>query len=99
MDLLILGENFQWTDPTYRGTNRLHPVLIEEESESHEANRMWSWHIEEGGESGVVHDLEQSRRLVETYARLDPPQMFEILEATSGDDAPLVGTEFLGYDL
>jgi hypothetical protein len=62
-------------------------------------NQAFFWYCEEGGESGIVHDLVKAKGLVEAYSQLRPPQYFEIVEVTDNEHPPSGKGEFLGFDL
>lgn len=101
MNLLILGgkaSGYSEGNPSYRGTYRAHPYYCDQFPESHEVNQVFLWFIEEGGELGVVHDMEKARNLVELYRKCTGEQ-FEVVEVTTERDPPFVGTDFLGFDL
>lgn len=97
--LLILGENLPGTDPRYRGTYRAHPYHCDALPDSHPANRLFFWFVQEGGELGIVHSLENARQLVRAYGRLDPPQNFDLVEVVQRGETPCVGTQWIGIDL
>src|SRR5438552_1997355 len=110
MQLLIIGEpvgrGIGKERPVYRGTYRDRPYYCEQFGEEHEVNKSYFWFIEKGREDvgssldvlDVVHDLEGAKRLAVAY-RCYAEQEFDVVEVTSGNEAPSVGEQFLGYDL
>lgn len=99
MDLLILSQSTNSKSPAYRGTYRDVPHYVEGLGDDHEVNRAFFWYVGEGGERGVIHDLQRAQQLVEAYSRLQPPKYFEIVEITKGSYPPTTKGEFLGFDL
>lgn len=100
MDLLILGESLN--DPAYRGTDRTRPYYVDSLPAAHPANEAFLWYVnnqDEYGGSGLVHDLEKSYALIAEYAKLEPPQKFELIEMTRGDARPESTGELLGFDV
>jgi hypothetical protein len=89
-----LGRN-----PHYRGTDRAHPTYCDSLPKQHEINRLFFWFLEEGGESGVVHDLEKAKRYAELLNLLVKEQSFEVIEVVDGSATPGCGGQFLGFDL
>ncbi|SRR6266436_2059750 len=88
----------------YRGTYRAHPTYCDALPESHEINEHFFWFIEEGGESGVVHDLTKASRYVELLnahlIEFNPPfTHFEIVEACGGGESSQSRGQLLGFDL
>ena len=67
--------------------------------EDHEANVLFGWFIEEGGELGIVHNEAKARKLCELCNVYAPNECYEVLEAVDGDQPPRLGGEFLGYDI
>jgi hypothetical protein len=53
----------------------------------------------EGGETGIVHDLDRAVHYAKLCNEHFPGQFFEVIEVTDGDAAPETGGLFLGYDL
>lgn len=100
---LILGPRnaygYAESNPAYRGTYREHPYGLQGPGDDPRVNRAFLWFLEEGGQEGVVHNLEKARELVEAYKTTTPPQFFEIIEPVADDGSASAGTTFLGYDL
>jgi hypothetical protein len=86
-------------NPIYRGTFRMHPRYFENLPESHEANRLFHWFLEEGGELGVVNDEPKARRLCAVCNTYDASYSYEVVEVVEGNAKPLIGREFLGFDI
>jgi hypothetical protein len=100
--LLILdGPRYPSRNPNlaYRGIFRASPGYFGTLPEDHEANALFLWFIEEGGELGVVHDKGKACRLRDFCNFQGSGGTFELIEATEGDNEPLFGGEFLGFDL
>lgn len=99
MDLIIRGERLGLSASigSYRGTYRAEPSYCEDLGEDHPVNQICRWHMEEGGQIGVVHDLKKAQQLVTLYRNLRPPQKYDLLEVIRGE-VPPAGT-LLGYDL
>jgi hypothetical protein len=102
MDLLILGESLE--HPSYRGTERRCPGYVDHLPETHPANQAFLWYVynqdkDAGAGLGLIHDLNRARALIEEYAKLQPPQEFELIELTRGDAQPELATELLGFDV
>jgi hypothetical protein len=57
------------------------------------------WFLEEGGELGVVHDLEKARRYSELLKLHVKDQSFELIEVVDDRATPSCGGQFLGFDL
>jgi len=92
------------SNPRYRGTYRAHPTYCDAVPESHEINKHFFWFLEEGGESGVVHDLTKASRYAELLnahlTAFNPPfTRFEIVEACDGGESSQSRGQLLGYDL
>src|SRR5271155_3695158 len=103
MNLLILnGRRSGYPSPAsnlaYRGTYRAHPTFCDALSPDHEVNRLFAWFLEEGGELGVVHDLDKARRFTELQNRCRPDRHFELVEVTQGKTPSELGGKFLGFD-
>lgn len=86
-------------NPLYRGTDRAHPTYCDSQPEDHEINRLFFWFLEEGGESGVVHDLEKATRYAELLNLHLADQRFEVIEVIDGNEASSTCGRFLGFDL
>lgn len=102
MNLLLLnGPRSPMSDitPLYRGTERAHPTYCDSLPEEHEINRLFLWFLEEGGESGVVHDLKKARRYAELLKLHVKDQSFEVIEVVDENGSPSCGGQFLGFDL
>ncbi|MHC9544161.1 MAG: hypothetical protein AB9903_32000 [Vulcanimicrobiota bacterium] len=83
----------------YRGTERFYPSYTDEVP----ANNAFLLHLQETEEDGCLHDLSKTRTIVEAYANLNPPKLYEIIAVTEHNE-PLnlpsnVDAIFLGYDL
>jgi hypothetical protein len=98
MDLLILKREPVTSTVRYQGTDKIPPHYVDGLPEEAEVNRLFLWYCEEGGESGLVHNLSAARQLVQAYHGLKPPEFFDILEV-SIDPAHKSDGRFLGYDL
>ena len=101
-NLLILDgqrDSSPGRNPLYRGTYRLSPTYCDALPADHETNMLFSWYITEGGESGVVHDLQRASRYVELLNHQSLNHSFEIVEATTNDAAPVFGELLMGFDL
>lgn len=101
-DLLILGgprDPLRRPNPRYKGTYRMHPRYFDNLPESHEANVLFQWFIHEGGELGIVHDLEPARMLRDFCNSYGQDKNYEIIEASEEGLPSSLGGEFLGYDL
>jgi hypothetical protein len=95
---LVLGGNYSYNDPHYRGTHRFTPYHYDAASESHEVNQAFLWYCEAGGQTGIVHDLAKVFSLVEAYRSVG--QNFDVVEVKEGVDAPCEhDREFLGVDI
>ena len=102
MKLLIL--NGVYTRPSgrnlsYRGTFRINPTYCDDLPSDHELNKLFMWYLEEGGESGVVHDLPKAIRIAELCNAQAPQHQFEVLEVLDGNDAPRGDQALIGFDL
>lgn len=87
-------------NPAYRGTNRAHPSHCDSLPDEHEINRLFSWFLEEGGELGVVRDLQKANRFCTLWNnRLGKEDRFEVVEVTDQGQGPELNGEFLGFDL
>jgi hypothetical protein len=90
--------------PHYRGTDRAHPTYCDALPENHEVNKHFFWFLEEGGESGVVHDLTKAWRyaeLLNSHLTAFSPAFthFEIVEVCDGGESSQGQSQFLGFDL
>jgi hypothetical protein len=99
MNFRILGGITKGQPQNYRGQSRTTPYYCEEMPHSNKVNQLFFWYCDEGGEDGTVHDLKKATELVEAYAKLDPPQFFEIVEITKNGEPAKTKSEFLGFDL
>jgi hypothetical protein len=86
-------------NPLYRGTDRAHPTYCHSLPERHEINKFFFWFLEEGGELGVVHDLEKAERYAQLLRMHVKGQSFEVIEVVDEGAAPSCGSQFLGFDL
>jgi hypothetical protein len=86
-------------NPAYRGTFRMPPIHFDNLPEDHEANILFAWFLEEGGELGVVHDKARARKLRDLCNSYGTDRNYEVLEACEGNRLPPDGSEPLGYDL
>lgn len=102
MNLLILNgptDSRPGRNPLYRGTERAHPSYCCGLPDEHEINQLFLWFLEEGGELGVVHDVQKAQRFAQLWnARRTPPDQFEVIEVTGGT-ASVRGGTFIGFDL
>jgi hypothetical protein len=103
MNLLIL-DGIEAIPPgrksAYRGTSRIGPTYCGELPADHEINRLFRWYIDEGGETGVVHNLPNAIR----FAHLCNSHMasnghFEVIEAVGPADRKESDGRFIGVDL
>lgn len=90
--------------PRYRGTYRAHPTYCEALQEDHEINKLFLWFLEEGGESGLVHDLSKASRYTELLnlhlSEFKPGfAHFEVIEVTDGDTPGYAEGRLMGFDL
>jgi len=67
--------------------------------EDHEFNKLFHWYLEEGGETGVVHDVSKAKKLANAANVNSGDEKFEVVEITDGNKASSIGGEFLGFDL
>jgi len=104
MKLLILNgprDSRTAYNPLYRGTYRSHPGHCDDVSDDHEINRLFFWFIKEGGQLGVVRDVQKARRFAELWnARLEESERFEVVEVADAEpgQARCAGA-FMGFDL
>lgn len=99
--LLILGCNRSpeaGTSP-YRGTYRSHPNYQSHLDPDHEVNRVFGEFCAAGGESLVVSDIQLARKVVMLYGRLQPAEMFDVVEAVTMGEKPRFSGQLLGYDI
>jgi hypothetical protein len=102
MNLLILGGpcNPQRNpNPKYRGTYRRQPYHFDSLPEDHLYNKMFHSYLEEGGETGVIHDLAKATALTKVLNASLQEEEFEVIAMTVGKDCPDTNGEFLGFDL
>jgi hypothetical protein len=57
------------------------------------------WYLQEGGEIGIVHDLDKARRFAALCSRCFTTKQFEVIEVTDGHSSPCLAGDFLGFDL
>jgi hypothetical protein len=103
VNLLILDgprDHRPGNNPLYRGTYRAHPTHCDELPDDSEANRLFFWFLEEGGELGVVRDASKALRFAELWnERLPQKDRFEVVEVTDGSACPRSTGKFIGFDL
>ena len=75
------------------------PAHFDNLPEEHDANVLFYWFLDEGGELGIVHDEEKARRLRDLSNEYSSDQSYEVVEAVEGDSKPIHSGEFLGYDI
>lgn len=98
--LVVAGNNLGARGVSnYRGTFRERPPYGDGLPDGAEYNRLFHWYCEEGGESGVVDDLDRARALLRLLRADVRRKDFELIEATRATEKPRVGGELLGYDL
>lgn len=89
-----------WSAPRYRGPRRREPYYCNELPADSEINKLFvDWYIEEGGESGIVHDLAKAVHYAKLCTEHFRGRSFEVIESTEADALPDAGGRFLGYDL
>jgi hypothetical protein len=76
----------------------MHPIYCESLPESHRYNQLVLWFFEEGGELGVVQDIEKSRSLVRQSKEVELGEIEIVEVAVDGEPFATKGV-FLGYDL
>jgi hypothetical protein len=86
--------------PTYRGTYRAHPSHSDIFPEAHEVNQLFYWFLDEGGELGVVQDIQKALRFAELLnLHSTGPEHFEVVECADMHTLSDSGGAFLGYDI
>ena len=86
--------------PTYRGTYRAHPTYCDALPPTHEINTLFSWFVDEGGELGVVSDLQRALRFAQLWnTRLPEQKHFEVVEVTNGAATPKTLGSLMGFDI
>ena len=75
-------------NPKYRGTCRACPFHFDDLPEEHEANALFYWFLEEGGELGVVHDERKARRLSDLSNQYGQGKSYEVIEVVDGNSTP-----------
>jgi hypothetical protein len=86
-------------NPAYRGTCRMCPTHFDNLPEEHEANLLFYWFLEEGGELGVVHDERKARQLCNFCNTFGTDKSYEVVEAVVDNSKPVHEGEFLGFDI
>ncbi len=86
-------------NPRYRGTCRMSTMHFDNLPEEHEANKLFHWFLEEGGELGVVHNEKKAYRLCELANLYTREQSYEVIEAVEPNSTPIHAGEFLGFDI
>lgn len=86
-------------NPKYRGTCRACPFHFDDLPEEHEANALFYWFLEEGGELGVVHDERKARRLSDLSNQYGQEKSYEVIEVVDGNSTPVHLGEPLGFDI
>lgn len=103
MRLLILnGPRDPYIDAstTYRGTYRAHPTFTDAYPDHHPVNLLFAWFIDEGGENGVVRNLERALEYSRVLNACSCSQShYEVVEVVSRDEEPESCGTLLGYDL
>jgi len=99
MNLLILNGYAFDELSVYRGTYRNNPTYCDTLSAGHEINQLFMWFLEEGGESGVIHDLAKAQHYAKLCNIHFPDRQFEVVEVTKAKTPPESGGKFLGFDL
>jgi hypothetical protein len=102
LDLLILKKNLgpgADAAAAYRGTERARPVHFRNLPDTHMANQLFFWFLEEGGERGVVHDLKRAKQLAGLLNLFGDSVFFEVVQVgTERATTPGRGG-FLGFDV
>ena len=102
VDLLILKKNLATeTGPasSYRGTERAHPVHFTNLAESHSANQLFSWFVEEGGPRGVVRDVKRAKQLTESLNLFGDSVFYEVVQVGTERGVTSGKGGFLGFDV
>jgi hypothetical protein len=102
VDLLILKKSLSADRDAaagYRGTERTHPMHFRNLPDTHVANQLFFWFLEEGGERGVVHDLKRAKKLVELLNLFGESVFFEIVQVGTERAATPGKGGFLGFDV
>lgn len=103
MKLLILNgprdwrsDDFHW----YRGTYRSHPTYCDPCGDYDEINKLFFWFLKEGGELGVVRNLDNALRFACLWnTRSSESKRFDVVEVTDGAELPVNNGRFIGFDL
>ena len=101
-NLLILGGPCYPTrkpNPSYRGTFRMSPSYFESLSEDSQPNQLFMWFLEEGGELGIVHDVQKAKELCVYSNTYSTSGLYEVVETTISDTPPILGGRFAGFDI
>lgn len=103
MNIMILGHPLRRgldMSQAYRGTYRSHPTFCRNHAEGDEVNRLFFWFLDEGGESGVVHDVARALRYAQLLNEQHDGERFEVVELVEPEaiepEAP--GRLLLGFD-
>jgi hypothetical protein len=83
----------------YRGTYRAHPTHCDDLPDNHPVNELFFWFLQEGGELGVVHNVEKALMYTRLLNKMGDGRRFELVEIADDGATPERGSKFLGYDL
>jgi hypothetical protein len=96
MNFLILGKAGH-SPYNYRGVRRPIPGYIGDLEETDPVNQHFFWSTSKY-DDGYLHDLVKAKELVDAYAQLPSPQIFEVIQITHDEEVEISG-DFLGYDI
>lgn len=98
LKILKLPEKLDFSPSRYRGLDRIQPYHLKSLPEGHEANQLFLQFLEASDERGVLGDDELALRIVDAYARLDPPELFEVVQVIQASELDLA-EQLLGIDV
>ena len=75
------------------------PSYFDAQPETSQANQLFLWFIEEGGELGVVHEEKKAQELCAFCNSQSAIGSYELVEVTEDDDLPILGGKLLGFDI
>jgi hypothetical protein len=87
-------------NPLYRGTHRAHPTHCDALPDDDELNKLFFWFLDEGGELGVVSNLDKALLFAQLWnERLKKERSFDVVEIVDSNRTSESDGAFIGFDL
>lgn len=96
--ILKVSDNTNLLSPRYRGLERVQPYYVGTVKEDHVVNKLFIQYLETSNDIGILEDDNLAREVIEAYAALNPPVIFEAVQVVGIDELEQTG-DILGIDI